>query len=320
MYDLIGDIHGHADELVELLEKLGCTEQQGIFRHPTRQIVFCGDFIDRGAQIRDVLKIVRSMVESGAAQAVMGNHEYNAISFHTRRSDHDNSFFRRHNDHNVRQHQATLDQLSPKELLEAVEWFRTLPVALDLGCVRVVHACWDAQCIKRLNEALNEFGRFTVDFLQRSSDSRHPLFHSVERVLKGPELRLPEGLQVTDKDGSSRSRIRIRWFDRADRHTLASFSLPACDLPELHSQTVRGDFRAIPYHPSSPPVFFGHYWMPEDVPEPLAENVACLDYSVAKGGRLCAYRFDGEASLSKDRFLTVASRSHPSKTDAQTRQ
>lgn len=75
MYDLIGDIQGHADELVQLLGKLGYRKAQRIYRHPERQVNFLGDFIDRGPQIRQVLEIVRPLIEEGHAQAVMGNHE-----------------------------------------------------------------------------------------------------------------------------------------------------------------------------------------------------------------------------------------------------
>ena len=39
--------------------------------------------MDRGPQIADTLQIVRSMVEAGSARAVMGNHELNALAFHT---------------------------------------------------------------------------------------------------------------------------------------------------------------------------------------------------------------------------------------------
>ena len=46
MYDIIGDIHGHAAELKALLEKLGYREQDGAYRHPDRRAVFLGDFID----------------------------------------------------------------------------------------------------------------------------------------------------------------------------------------------------------------------------------------------------------------------------------
>ena len=78
MYDLIGDIHGHAAELRQLLEKLGYSQHGGIYLHPDRKVIFLGDFIDRGPQIREALGIVRVMVESGSALAVMGNHELNA--------------------------------------------------------------------------------------------------------------------------------------------------------------------------------------------------------------------------------------------------
>lgn len=37
MYDLIGDIHGHADALQQLLKKLGYSRQNGVYRHPERQ-------------------------------------------------------------------------------------------------------------------------------------------------------------------------------------------------------------------------------------------------------------------------------------------
>ena len=61
----------------------------------------------------------------------------------------------------------------------------------------------------------------------------------------------------------------------------------------------------VEYSHEAPPVFLGHYWM-EGVPVPLAPNIACLDYSVAKpGGKLVAYRWDGEQTLSRDKFIWV---------------
>ena len=83
-YDVIGDIHGHSDELEVLLQKLGFVKVNGVYSHPGgRKVVFVGDFIDRGPKIRETLYLVRDMVLSGNAQAVMGNHEYNAVCFHT---------------------------------------------------------------------------------------------------------------------------------------------------------------------------------------------------------------------------------------------
>lgn len=48
----------------------------------------------------------------------------------------------------------------------------------------------------------------------------------------------------------------------------------------------------------------GHYWL-EGTPMPLADNIACVDYSVAKNGKLVAYRWDGETILFQDKFESV---------------
>ena len=79
-YDIIGDIHGHADALTALLRRMGYRERGGAWRHPGRQALFIGDFIDRGPGQLESVRIVRGMVEAGTALAVMGNHEFNAIA------------------------------------------------------------------------------------------------------------------------------------------------------------------------------------------------------------------------------------------------
>ena len=84
--DFIGDIHGHYDELVVLLKKLGYEERGGAFRYPgdERTVVFLGDYIDRGSQVRETVNLVRAMRDAGSAVVLMGNHEFNALSFGTR--------------------------------------------------------------------------------------------------------------------------------------------------------------------------------------------------------------------------------------------
>ena len=309
MYDLIGDIHGHADELVELLERLGYVEINGVYRHANRSVIFCGDFVDRGPQIRDVLRIVRPMVEDQAAQAVMGNHEFNAIAFHTESLSQPGVHYRRHTDHNIRQHAATLQQLEAEELLDALEWFKSLPVARDLQQLRIVHACWDPVAIELVEMHLADYGGFTPEFLDHAAERDDPLFPAIERILKGPELKLPEGMTVRDKEGSERKQIRIRWFEPPDGHTVASYALPAVSEGRLTTLPLTEPCFPVPYASDHPPVFIGHYWMPDNSPRPLAQNVACLDYSVAKDGQLCAYRFDGETQLLAQKFVTVPSRS-----------
>jgi len=46
MIDLIGDIHGHADKLEELLLKLDYKKNDGVYSHAKRKVLFVGDYID----------------------------------------------------------------------------------------------------------------------------------------------------------------------------------------------------------------------------------------------------------------------------------
>ena len=84
-FDIVGDIHGCYDETLELLEKLGYDistvpgdeKNYGIeVTHPeNRQVIFLGDLVDRGPNSPAVLKLVMSMVRSGIAWCVPGNHD-----------------------------------------------------------------------------------------------------------------------------------------------------------------------------------------------------------------------------------------------------
>lgn len=305
MYDLIGDIHGYADELVRLLETLGYQEVQGVFRHPERQVIFCGDFIDRGPQIRDVLRICRSMCENGSAEAVMGNHEFNALAYATPDPSRPGKHLRTHTEGTRRQHQATLDQLSEQELESALDWFRGLPMWLDKQQLRVVHACWDQRDMLVIREALPAGNPVDTDFLIRATRISDPLYRSVERTLKGPEMRLPGGLSVTDREGNVRRQVRTRWFERPEGRSCAEYMMPRVNLQYLQTTMVTDSDRPAPYAADEPPLFFGHYWLYDSTPAPLRPNIACLDYSVARNGMLTAYRYHGENRLSAASFVSV---------------
>ncbi|MFI8404142.1 polynucleotide kinase-phosphatase [Streptomyces sp. NPDC085463] len=71
-FDIVGDVHGCSSELETLLGKLGYVDG----RHPEgRTAVFVGDLVDRGPDSPGVLRRVMSMVASGDALCVPGNHE-----------------------------------------------------------------------------------------------------------------------------------------------------------------------------------------------------------------------------------------------------
>lgn len=84
-FDIIGDVHGCFDELVDLLAKLGYSiEGQANGAMPSgysvkppegRKAIFLGDLVDRGPKIPDVLRLVMGMVEAGRALCVPGNHD-----------------------------------------------------------------------------------------------------------------------------------------------------------------------------------------------------------------------------------------------------
>jgi hypothetical protein len=307
MYDLIGDIHGHADELTRLLGLLGYEKIQGIFRYPERLAIFLGDFIDRGPMIAELLDIVRPMIEGGHALAVMGNHELNALAYHTEDPESPGIYLRHHSSKNESQHAKTQEQLSPPRLRSHLEWFRTLPLWLDLDGLRVVHACWDERAIAAIAKALIEYGGVTTAFLQAAYREDKPLFAPVEIVLKGKEAALPTGVSFQDKDGHVRRKVRTRWYLPPEGHTYRSYALQsdeiACDA-RLEAAVVS---EASPYPTSAKPVFIGHYWLSAKRPELLNDNVACVDYSVAKGGFLCAYRWQGEQKLKNEHFVWTGS-------------
>ncbi len=302
MYDLIGDIHGHSDHLEQLLCKLGYQRSQGVYRHPERQVIFLGDFIDRGPKIRQVLETVRPMIDEGAALAVMGNHELNALAYHTEKPGSPGEFLRPHTPKNEKQIWQTVTQLNPGELREALEWFRTLPLWLDLPGLRAVHACWCEPAISVVAPELERHQGITPEFLHSACGEGGKLFAPVETVLKGKEVPLPVGVSFQDRDGHARTRTRIRWYLSPKGHSYRSYALTdeiASDRP-LESAVADA---AEPYPSDAKPVFFGHYWLAPNRPQPLARNVACLDYSVAKGGFLCAYRWNGEQELDRNNFV-----------------
>jgi protein phosphatase len=81
-FDIIGDVHGCIDELLELLRLLGWQVDGDCPTHPDgRKAVFIGDLIDRGPNSVGVVQLARRMVEAGVAYAVIGNHDEKLIRY-----------------------------------------------------------------------------------------------------------------------------------------------------------------------------------------------------------------------------------------------
>lgn len=303
-WDLIGDIHGYADDLAQLLDKMGYALRDGVYRHANRRVIFLGDFIDGGTQNRRVLNIVRPVVEAGQALAIMGNHEYNAICYHTPHPNRPGEYLRAHSDKNLGQHEKTLAEFDGSDddaLQDMIKWFGKLPLFIEIEGLRAVHACWNEGSIDCLRGALGDDPVMTDACLVESCDKTSEAYAAVETVLKGMEFELPAGISFADKYGQPRTEARIRWWlDDA-----VSMDEMVLGPPSLHAATAgRAADRSqlVGYDRALPPVFFGHYWLTGE-PALQQSNVVCLDYSVAREGKLVAYRWDGEQTLDGSRLI-----------------
>jgi hypothetical protein len=74
LLDIIGDVHGCADELERLLARLGYRDTPA--GHPAgRQLVFVGDLVNRGPDSARSLERVMGLCRAGLASCVLGNHD-----------------------------------------------------------------------------------------------------------------------------------------------------------------------------------------------------------------------------------------------------
>jgi len=303
MIDFIGDIHGYANELEALLLKLGYTKKAGAYAHPERKVVFVGDYIDRGLQIKETLEIVKAMVDTENAIALMGNHEYNALCFHYKETE--GGHLRKHEIKNIIQHYETLKQFQnrQKEYESYLEWFKTLPLFYETDSFRAVHACWDNKNIQCLRDNLIN-DRLTDELIYQSVKIGTPLNRAIDQTLKGKEMKMPSGDFFTDKDGTKREDIRIKWWENPSEMTYKSISIEP--IEHLQEQAiVITELKSLDYYPKDDKkVFFGHYWLKGE-PSLYKENICCLDYSVAKNGKLVAYRLDEENNLDNGKFVYV---------------
>lgn len=307
-YDLIGDIHGCARTLERLLERLGYSRQSGVWRHPTRMVIFLGDLVDRGPGIREALHLVHDMVRAGQALCIMGNHEFNALGWSTPAPPGSGrQYVREHSPRHQRLMRETLAQFEshPQEWREFLRWFYEMPLFLDAGRFRVVHACWDAELIAPLKAQFPD-GCIDEHFLQASAVPGSFANMVLDRLLRGTDMRLPHGLTLTGGDGFTRSYFRTKFWEE-DPQTYGDIVFQPDALPELAAQTPLTELQKdelLRYGAHEPLLFVGHYWR-RGKPAPIRPNLACLDYSAVIGGRLVAYRLDQETRLDAAKFVWV---------------
>ncbi len=307
-YDLIGDVHGCALSLELLLQRLGYSRKKGIYSHPDRQAIFLGDIVDRGPRIRESLHLVRDMVEAGTAQIVMGNHEFNYLSYCTPgREGSGMEYLRTHNPRHLRILNETLEQLAnhPQDQQDFQRWILDMPLFLEQDQFRVVHACWSQQHIDQFLQQQNG-NCIDGDYLHRSAIEGSPEWETMDRLLRGTHLKVPNGEVMISKDGYKRRFFRTKFWAQNPQYYIDVVFQPD-PLPEhvARQQLTEQDYRDLIYYGEQEPLLFiGHYWC-DGEPKPVAPNIACLDYSAVKYGKLVAYRLDDEKVIDPAKFVWV---------------
>ncbi len=278
--DVIGDVHGEIGALISLIDRLGY-DHAG--RHPEgRRLIFVGDLVDRGPDSPRVVALVADWIRRGRAQCVIGNHELNHL--------------RGERKHGGRWAWGEVEVMSlgpgeaaPRATYQAVidagerarmvEFFATLPVALERSDVRVIHACWHPPALAEIARRSGGLAAIYEECLAEADAAAGALpadtpdraiAETLTRQNANPMCVLTSGLEHGPvrpyfAGGKVRQVARLPWWRRYD---------------------------------DEPLVLFGHYWRrlpgerrPADAPDlfPNArpwqwlgsrQTAMCVDYSV----------------------------------------
>ena len=263
--------------------------------------MFVGDLNDKGPSSSTVIDRVRAWVESGRAHAAMGNHELNALAWNTRGED--GKWLRPHTEPNRRHHEAHLREAkrNPWRYAEHLAFFRTLPLYLDLGSIRIVHACWDEPSLDAFRDLPD--APLSDQTLRRMHTPGDPLHSAVETALKGPGIKLPKALRFRDSAGKLRREARMKWWE-PEGSSLADLCLLKTKPPreEWKKMKAKQPKHRVLYT-SDIPVFFGHYHL-TGKPRPTSQNAICTDWGAGSGRRLAAYRWNG-GEVRAENFVSV---------------
>ncbi len=304
MYDIIGDVHGYASLLKKLLLQIGYTKTENGYSHPDRKAIFVGDFVNRGPEIRKSVKMIRKMVQNGNAYAILGNHEIYAITYSLKEKD--GSFVVKSKSKDYLALNKTIREFSgfKEEWKEAVEWMLKLPLYLDLGEIRVVHACWSDSAIEWLKDVELK-GKSANDIFRKVYKKPKSISNkNISLLTKGIDFKMPGNIRIVNNKGVSPRSFRLRWWENPEGMTFESMSfeskfiLPEYEIPKHLTPEVQ------PYPEISPIVFFGHYCR-YNGPFIIKPNICCVDSCVAGSKILTAYKWNGEKVLDPNNLIHI---------------
>jgi hypothetical protein len=227
--DIVGDIHGEIDALRDLL---GHLEYAGDGSHPDgRRLVFLGDLTDRGPDSPAVIDLVKHLIETDRAQCVLGNHDLNILLKDVK---HDNHWFFGEEWSLDGSDEPTPAVLADENIRQTViDFFKTLPLALERNDVRVVHACWDDSAVEIARQSSDVLELYDQHESQISADHKvrpeldkidqgleHQNRNPVKVLSSGKERRIKVPFEAS---GKLRYEERVRWWEDYDAEPLCVF-------------------------------------------------------------------------------------------------
>ncbi len=257
---VVGDVQGCDDELGELLALIG-------FNPDADRVLFVGDLVNRGPKSADVLRRVKALAERGAAESVLGNHDFFLIMAHE-------GFSSLHAGDTLQQ---VLDEPDAECL---VAWLRARPLLIEHGENVIVHAgllpAWSVSDARVYAREIERELRGTTyrDFLRNLFGNEPSAWHS--------ELT---GLARSRVIVNALARLRfcsvfsqIEFKEKRDFSFFPQGYLPWCRIPARRS----ADRHLIAGH-----------WSSEGLR--LAPNVSLIDSGCLWGGALTALRLEDRA-------------------------
>ncbi len=151
---------------------------------------------------------------------------------------------------------------------------------------------------------MTEYNRLTDQAILNYKDRKHPHHQAIEILLKGPEFVLPEGISFKDKDGHERKSSRLKWWADLASPLYDQLEFGGAELDEAQIQILNQAAKPDQMDLEDKVIFVGHYWL-TGTPKPLSDKVACVDYSVAKSGKMTGYRYGGEEYIKQKNYVWV---------------
>lgn len=298
--DIVGDIHGEYEALLELIKNMGYDKDGN---HPdNRKLIFIGDLCDRGPDSPSVILLVKKLIKNGNAQAILGNHELNLLQLKAK--DGAGWFFkeRQYKDKSY----APFNIMDDEGKNEIYDFLKSLPLALENEDLRIVHATWDSEKINEVKtiplgdviEHYNKLEQSINDNIEKSGllKAYHDEQKKWEHELEDPHSKVPF-LEAT-------SQYNVAHQMNNPMRVMTSGVEKKCNTPFFASGKWRfvERFSWWDEYDEETPVIVGHFWRKFNPSEKdkvndenifknieinawhgKRNNVFCVDYSV--GGR-----------------------------------